>query len=696
MPTTIGCRSFLETCVEFLFAEPEVIAVSTASIARKAGRADRIIPAAATDPTRRAAPRVLENFFDFWAAHDHVRTGSVVIRQAVVDRAGRQRADLRISQDLEYWGLLATHGKWGFIPQRLFVTDGTPAAAASWLARYEPRRRLCPTVEQWQARILPRLQPQDRAGFRIVRGRVAGSFAHAKVLAGDDHAARAIVNRFGAEFSHCWSHQLMRLAARQGRIGWSVCCRLLRYRESAKARCLAPPCRPLRDQQGVTMSRTQAMMTWRPNATRSVALAETSLPALLAWGLALALICRKTVFARQRWGEGAFAAVDVYAIVEIGLVAAACLLLLAQPAIWSLVVRRRRTSLVWFMAFYAVGMVSALWSQHASYSLFMSAEALSQTLLIMLALQYAASFAQAEKWILRVTSINILFGMCVNMRFYGLSFQLRDWHTNSYSAIGAMLLCYCTAEYFRADSVRARRLMAYGIFGLMAVALGTSGASSLAVLCGLGAAALLLRQARWPLIVFLGLCVFAALSDPQSVLNVLFPGRTAEQVIALRGRWFVWEQLADYIVESPLLGHGFAMGARLGDVSLTNTHNALLSVLLGTGLLGVVIMMAGLFRWGREVRVAARARIPGLVGCNSALIVGLVNSMSLGFLGEAWRDVTFTFACFLVLHTWALERWIVQYHARRRSPRVAVSGPVGGRESQARRGPREMPVITRR
>ena len=133
---------FLKHCVEFLREHDEAIAVSTGIIVRLCGKPERRWPPPVVDdaPSPFTAG-VLENFYEFWARYDHVRTGSNVIRREVIDRAGLQQPDLRISQDLEYWGYLATWGKWGFIPEQLWVGDSTPVAASQgWMKKYHTRR----------------------------------------------------------------------------------------------------------------------------------------------------------------------------------------------------------------------------------------------------------------------------------------------------------------------------------------------------------------------------------------------------------------------------------------------------------------------------------------------------------------------------------------------------------------------------
>ena len=61
---------------------------------------------------------------------------------------------------------------------------------------------------------------------------------------------------------------------------------------------------------------TYAAPLWRRASVFTAGFGNTA-AALSCWMLALAIIIRKTIFVRQRWGQGAFATVDDYAIVEI-------------------------------------------------------------------------------------------------------------------------------------------------------------------------------------------------------------------------------------------------------------------------------------------------------------------------------------------------------------------------------------------
>ncbi len=230
---------FLERCICFLNQHPEVVAVSTGLILKLFNGRERILPRCVALPSGPKKETVLDDFYSFWAKEDHVRTGSAVIRRSVIDWAGFQRADLRVSQDLEYWGYIATFGQWGFIPEPLWIGNSRAAGAkAGWSGKYDLRRRLCPSVEAWQERLLPRISPVQMPAFRIVRGRVAAGYAHNHILAGRLTKAREIVMRFGEDMPSTWLTRLLHFGIACGTLGWDAACWIIRFREMMKHQSL--------------------------------------------------------------------------------------------------------------------------------------------------------------------------------------------------------------------------------------------------------------------------------------------------------------------------------------------------------------------------------------------------------------------------------------------------------------------------
>jgi GT2 family glycosyltransferase len=226
---------FLETTGDFLDKHPEAIAVSTGQVHKVPGRKQCILPKFIKEQQNVIAVCVLDNFFEFWAKYNHVCTGSVLMRTEFVKRTGGQREDLRICEDLEFWGYLATFGKWGFIPNVLFVSDGgLVTKKQGWLNKNKKRWASAPTVEDWQKRILTRIAPGDAHSFKIVTARIAKNLAYFCLLAGNESSARSIVDAYGKYFPKDNISRLMKIGASAGTVGWKSSCLTLRFREYIK------------------------------------------------------------------------------------------------------------------------------------------------------------------------------------------------------------------------------------------------------------------------------------------------------------------------------------------------------------------------------------------------------------------------------------------------------------------------------
>ena len=180
----------LETCVGFLSAHGQAVAVSVGSDHRSAlSNTVLYMPALLKDSAGAGEARVLDDFFGFWAGHNHVCAGSVVLRGTLYDEAGGQREDLVLSGDLEYWAYLATFGPWGFIPRVLLHVDGTQAAGDGLYQKFYQRYLRCASVAGWERRVVARLDPGDLPAFAAVRGRIATWYVFAKTFVGRDREA---------------------------------------------------------------------------------------------------------------------------------------------------------------------------------------------------------------------------------------------------------------------------------------------------------------------------------------------------------------------------------------------------------------------------------------------------------------------------------------------------------------------------
>lgn len=222
---------FLQACVGFLRQHVEVVGVSTGTEIRSAlSGSVTFCPAALGEVFfREQGPVVIGDFFAFWASHDHIRSGSAVIRGSVLDDAGMQRPDLALSGDLEYWAYLATFGCWGFIPRVLLHVDGTQIPERGLFQKYYERYRKAPTLEEWERRIAPRLERADLPGYERVRGHIATWMVFARVFVGDDREglrmARKYRHHLDGKFGALW-----RLGSVLGMVSWKPMCVVVRLR----------------------------------------------------------------------------------------------------------------------------------------------------------------------------------------------------------------------------------------------------------------------------------------------------------------------------------------------------------------------------------------------------------------------------------------------------------------------------------
>lgn len=221
---------FLDTTITFLRRYPECVAVSVAQ---------RHLTTSGEHETPRGwkslAPAqgcVLEDFFSFWADHNHVCTGSILIRTDVAKVTGGQREDLRVCEDLEYWALLATYGKMGYIPQLLFVSDGAKVTDnIGWVNKHLPRWRAAVAVDDWQRRIVDHdVKLIDSAGFVKARGRIARNLAYSILLSKRYDLAKAQIKLYGRSFPKGNMSKLLKAGAKNPFL-WFIVSRALVFRE---------------------------------------------------------------------------------------------------------------------------------------------------------------------------------------------------------------------------------------------------------------------------------------------------------------------------------------------------------------------------------------------------------------------------------------------------------------------------------
>jgi glycosyltransferase involved in cell wall biosynthesis len=226
---------FLEKTVAFLESRTELDAVLTAWTKIIDHDHSVLVPPLMHQNTERLEPFAIKSFYEFWVQQNHIQTGAILLRRDLIERGGLMLPELRVSQDMEYWGYLAHFGQWGFLPESLFIANSRVASRGRWISKYRKRRRLCPTVQQWESRIRDTVAPEDLPNYRIVRGRIAAGFVHMMVNGHRDDDALATVKEFGASMPESLLTGWLRYAASKGGIVWKLLCNTIRLKEHLTA-----------------------------------------------------------------------------------------------------------------------------------------------------------------------------------------------------------------------------------------------------------------------------------------------------------------------------------------------------------------------------------------------------------------------------------------------------------------------------
>lgn len=172
------------------------------------------------------------DIYKFWADNNHICTGSILIRSTVAKDTGGQREDLRICEDLEYWALIASYGHIGFIPQILFVSDGSKVTeSVGWVQKHLPRWNAAVSVEEWQKRLVEKVPALlSNKSFLKARGRIGRNLAYSLLLSKRYGLAKQQIKKFGKTFPKDKMSWVLRIGA-SNPLFWLIVSRALVRRE---------------------------------------------------------------------------------------------------------------------------------------------------------------------------------------------------------------------------------------------------------------------------------------------------------------------------------------------------------------------------------------------------------------------------------------------------------------------------------
>lgn len=221
--------TFVQKTIDFLDLHKDCIAVSVAQ-RHITMSGDSLSPKYLFEKGRNTHPFVLEDFFEFWAKYNHVCTGSIVIRTAIAKETGGQREDLRICEDLEFWAMLATYGRIGFIPEVLFVSDGLKVTnEIGWVEKNKKRWASAPTIENWERRLITRKQALSPYYVKA-RGRIARNLCYSMILSKRTDLAYQQIRIYKRDFPKGLMTTVFKIGT-SNKLVWKIITSLLIYRE---------------------------------------------------------------------------------------------------------------------------------------------------------------------------------------------------------------------------------------------------------------------------------------------------------------------------------------------------------------------------------------------------------------------------------------------------------------------------------
>lgn len=378
------------------------------------------------------------------------------------------------------------------------------------------------------------------------------------------------------------------------------------------------------------------------------------------------MVARLTLLLRRRSADQ-FQVIDSVAAFQIAVTGAAIVAAVCISRLERLKAVFFGTPVTGLIAFYAICLLSALWSPVPLFTGYRALEYLVQVAVIMAALLFSVSLAQAERRLFTIGAIVVALDLASSVRPWGASFSPESFHSASYGISAGIPACYALGEACTRGGGPRRRLLliAFGFMG--AVGLSTSSGSIIALCIAVAVIGLLSRN------LVLGATVLLAISllfmAPSELRNsVLFPNKDATMIETMSGRTGMWQTFLPLIAERPILGGGMSVAARLyGSAYNINSHNSLIAALLSTGLIGALVLLAGLAALGWQSIRAFLAARPGSLGCIGALTFALLNSNTFAFFGEDWCVPSVMFICMMGLEVIFVSGAFDQ--TRGRSPR---------------------------
>lgn len=216
-------------------------------------------------------------------------------------------------------------------------------------------------------------------------------------------------------------------------------------------------------------------------------------------------------------------------------------------------------------------------------------------------------------------------------------------HTNTYS-ISALIGAVLSIGLYKNYKVKSMKY--YMVINMAILILGTSSASYISFIFAMVVLFATNRKGiNIPLLIIAFLFLFFTYKFAMPyIAQYIFYGHTEEQIASGTGRDFIWEIVFRAIDQRPVFGYGFVLGERwvmanIGNIFILSAHNGYFSVLLGTGIFGMIffgfyVLKTLLQGYG----LTQKSKYSGFSAILVAALLGvLANNMSYPCIGSDWN-----------------------------------------------------------
>lgn len=352
-------------------------------------------------------------------------------------------------------------------------------------------------------------------------------------------------------------------------------------------------------------------------------------------------ISRKTIFNVSREVGDYSATVD--SSTSLAILGIICSLI--YIAKYSLFIKHINKMMAALIMVYIVAAFSFLWAGNTFTILFKAIEVLTNIYIIgiiLILLFQLCNIKQIVYYIILFCLIATYSEVLADMVRKGFGFH----HTNaySYSAMVAFLLCIGSIRFglFKFSELKVSTILSF-----IAWIGGTSTASYIACLAGL---ILLYSSNKYgfniPNAIFvLVLCMLLYIFAGDIVYSFIKAGHSDAEMQSGTGRSLIWEASFMSFQDNPILGSGFVIGEReLGpkygfDFHQLSAHNAFLSVLVNTGLIGFFFFIRLLYKWGMILFQNSRRNILSTILFPIYISI-VINSAACPSIGSDWGPIS--------------------------------------------------------